>query len=92
MGVEQGREIPEDEAVNHWHDMLYAPVARLAEGSELLAELPGRTPTDLYLWVMDHLHYLRSRAGGETVDPVSAATDFLESPAGLMDDEQPAGG
>lgn len=92
MGVEQGREIPEDEAVIHWHDTLYEPVARLAEGSELLAELPGRTSTDMYLWVMDHLHYLRSRAGGEEVDPVTAAADFLESPTGLNDDEQPAGG
>lgn len=91
MGVEQGREIPEDEAVVHWHDTLYAPVVTVVEGSELLAELPGRTATDLYLWVMDHLHYLRSRAGGGQVDPVTAAADFLEEQSGLDDDEQPAG-
>jgi len=92
MGVEQGREIPEDEAVIDWHDTLYAPVAGVAEGSDLLAELPGRTSTDMYLWVMDHLHYLRNRAGGEVVDPITAAADFLERPAGLKDDERPSGG
>jgi hypothetical protein len=91
MGLEQGREIPEEEAVIHWHDTLYAPVASMAEGSELMAELPGRTPTDMYLWVMDHLHFLRSRAGSEHVDAVAAAADFLEEQVGLEDDEQPAG-
>jgi len=91
MGLEQGREIPEDEAVTHWHDSLYAPVASMAESSELMAELPGRTPTDMYLWVMDHLHYLRSRAGSEQIDAVTAAADFLEEPEGLEGDEQPAG-
>lgn len=82
MGLEQGREISEDQAVVHWHDTLYAPVAGMAEGSELLAELPGRTATDMYLWVMDHLHFLRSRAGGQEVDPVTAAADFLEDQTG----------
>jgi len=91
MGLEQGREIPEEEAVTHWHDTLYAPVASMAESSELMAEFPGRTPTDMYLWVMDHLHFLRSRAGGEHVDAVAAAADFLEEQVGLEDDEQPAG-
>ena len=91
MGLEQGREIPEDDAVMHWHDSLYAPVEEVVEGSEVLAEFPGRTATDLYLWVMDHLHYLRSRAGGDHVDPVAAAADFVHDAAESEADDQPAG-
>jgi hypothetical protein len=91
MGLEQGREIPEDEAVMHWHDSLYAPVVDAVEGSDVLAEFPGRTPTDLYLWVMDHLHYLRSRAGGDHFDPLGAAADFVEDVTGSEADEHPGG-
>jgi hypothetical protein len=34
---------------------------------------------DVYLWVMDHLHFLRDRPGQEGVDVASAAKDFVET-------------
>ena len=79
MGLDEKRPISEDESVIHWYDTLYRPVVAVVEASEILQEFPGRTATDLYLWIMDHLHYLRSHPGGEQAEPADAAEDFIES-------------
>lgn len=51
----------------------------MVEGAGILQEFPGRTATDLYLWIMDHLHFLRSQPGGEQAKPADAAEDLIES-------------
>jgi hypothetical protein len=79
MGVEAGREVSEADAVGHWYDTLYGPVAEVVEQSGILESLPGRTAADFYLWVMDHMHYLRERPGQERLDPGQAAQDFIEN-------------
>jgi hypothetical protein len=78
MGVEAGREVSEAEAVGHWYDTLYRPVEKIVVESDILDSLPGRTPADFYLWVMDHLHFLRERTGRGDVRPADAAQDFIE--------------
>jgi hypothetical protein len=78
MGLNLGREIGEAEAVEHWHDTLYLPVVRVVENSGVLEDLPGRTATDMYLWIMDHLHYLRSLPGHRDTRAREAARHFIE--------------
>ncbi len=63
MGLEQQRFIPEDEAVCDWYEHVYLPLVHIIREKDTLADFPGRTETDLYLWVMDHQHYLRERFG-----------------------------
>jgi hypothetical protein len=77
MGIDEGREIGVEEAVEHWYDTLYRPVVEVVEKSGILESFPDRTATDLYLWVMDHLHFLKSHTGDSTADAVSAAEDFV---------------
>lgn len=84
MGIEQQRAIPEAEAVEHWYDTIYLPVIQVVEKSDILDEFPSRTVTDLYLWIMDHLHYLRGQPGSGEMRPTDAAADFLEE---LADEE-----
>lgn len=79
MGIDLGRPVPEDEAVVDWFHNLFAPVVEVVQRAGVLSELPGRTATDLYLWVMDHLHYLRSREADRRIGPAEAAEDFLDS-------------
>jgi hypothetical protein len=79
MGIDQGRPIPEDEAVRHWVEALYLPVVEVVARSEILEELPGRTGADFYLWTMDHLHFLNSRESGAPSAPGEAAQDLIES-------------
>ncbi|HKZ55627.1 MAG TPA: hypothetical protein VJ123_09125 [Anaerolineales bacterium] len=78
LGIESDREVSDAASVKSWYDTLYAPVVTVVENSGVLEHFPGRTAADLYLWVMDHLHYLRGHPGQEGLDPVSAAKDFVE--------------
>ena len=65
MGLEQQRFIHEDEAVCDWYDEVYAPLVRIIRDQHVLADFPHRTEADLYLWIMDHQHFLRERFGPE---------------------------
>lgn len=62
-GVEEGREIPWDEAVRSWYEGVYRPTIEIIRGSGALDAFPGRTVSDLYLFTMDHLHELRRHYG-----------------------------
>ncbi len=84
MGIDQKRPILETEAVAHWYDTIYLPVVEVIKSSGILDELPGKTVTDVYLWVMDHLHFLRRKPGMESAGPAQAAEDFID---GLTEDK-----
>lgn len=75
LSLERGEEVPWEEAVTSWHDNLYRPVVEAICREDVLKEFPGRTEADLYLWIMNHLHFLRERYG-DAVDPELATTDF----------------
>lgn len=77
MGLEQKRDIPEDEAVTDWYDNVYLPVVRAIRDQDVLRHFPGRTEADLYVWVSDHYHYLKETCGCE-VSPDEAVADYDE--------------
>lgn len=51
MSLEQEREVGYEEAVLNWYDQIYSVVVGLIREQGLLEKFPGRTETDLYLWV-----------------------------------------
>ncbi|MHC1782954.1 MAG: transcriptional regulator [Anaerolineaceae bacterium] len=59
MGVERNQEIPFREAVVDWYDTVYFPLIKIIREQEILMGFPGRTETDLYLWILDDLYFLR---------------------------------
>lgn len=77
MGIDQNRPVEWEEAVLDWYDNVYLPVVRVIDEAEILDDFPGRTPGDLYLWIMDHRWYLRE-AEGEDVGPEEAALSYNE--------------
>jgi hypothetical protein len=77
MGLEQQRFIPEDEAVCDWYDNIYLPLMRIIREQNVLANFPSRTEADLYLWIMDHQHYLHEQFGSG-VETEQAARHFTE--------------
>ena len=77
MGLDWQRDISEDEAVIHWYDKVYQPIVRAIRRSGMLKEFPGKSETDLYLWVLDRQRYLNAE-GHALVSPAKAAKDFLE--------------
>lgn len=77
LGLEQQRFIAEDEAVQSWYDTVYLPLIKVIREQEILKEFPHRTEADLYLWIMDHLHFLRERQQEITAE--EAAEHFAEA-------------
>jgi hypothetical protein len=73
MGIELTREVAYDEAVASWYDRVYLPIVEGIREAGILRDFPRRTETDLYLWLIEHLWYLRE--AGELVDdaPLDAA-------------------
>lgn len=76
MGLEQEQEIPYDDAVAHWYDEVYWPVVQVIQERGVLRDFPGRTETDLYLWVSEHRAALGQELGWE-VEHGAAVTDLV---------------
>jgi hypothetical protein len=66
LGIEGEREIAYDEAVASWYDRVYLPLVEGIREADILGEFPGRSEADLYLWLIEHLWYLRE--AGELPD------------------------
>ncbi len=78
MGLDLKRDISEQEAVTHWYETVYMPIVKVIRKSKILKDFPGRTEGDLYLWVLDHQHYLAERQGQPLQPPEDAAQGFLD--------------
>jgi hypothetical protein len=82
MGIDWKRDISEEEAIAHWYDNVYMPISSVIRDTGILKEFPGRTEGDLYLWVLDHQHYLEAEEGVPLQPPEDAARAFVdEKPA-----------
>jgi nucleotide-binding universal stress UspA family protein len=77
MGLDQKREIPYEEAVAHWYDTVYLPVVNVIRQQGILHDFPGRTETDLYLWVLERRAELGQELHWE-IDPQKAAQDLAD--------------
>jgi uncharacterized protein (TIGR00730 family) len=75
LGLAEMREIPYAEAVARWYTEVYAPVVQLIREEGILADFPERTEADLYLWIIEHRHYL-SQQYGQEVPLQQAAAEF----------------
>lgn len=78
MGLDFKRDISEQEAVSHWFDTVYMPIVTIIRESRLLEEFPDKTEGDLYLWTLDHQHYLYKEEGQPLQPPETAAKQFIE--------------
>jgi nucleotide-binding universal stress UspA family protein len=73
MGLEQQREIPYEEAVTHFYDEVYLPIVQVIRQRGILRDFPGRTETDLYLWISEHRAELGQELGWEIRTEEAAA-------------------
>lgn len=78
MGIEKDRPVSWEEAVLDWYDNIYEPLVQIIEDLRILDEFPGRTPADLYLWIMDHRYYL-NQGQEEQVGARTAALSYNRS-------------
>jgi len=78
MGIDLKRDISEEEAVIDWYELVYVPIIKTIRDTGILRDFPHKTEGDLYLWVLDHQHYLAEEEGVPLQSPEEAARTFLE--------------
>jgi len=59
-----------------WYDTIYIPLAEAIRDRGLLHWFPGRTITDLYIWIAENRNALEKELGWETQSDI-AATDLI---------------
>ncbi|MFT3890243.1 MAG: DUF4032 domain-containing protein [Anaerolineales bacterium] len=78
MGIDWSRDISEEEAIRHWYETVYMPIINVIRETNILKDFPDKTEGDLYLWVLDHQHYLSQEEGAQLQPPEEAARTFIE--------------
>jgi hypothetical protein len=73
LGIESEREIPYAEAVTSWYDRVFLPIVEGIRDAAMLREFPKRTEADLYLWLIEHLWYLREAGELDETAPLDEA-------------------
>ena len=58
MGEAKQHPIEYSDAVKGWYKDLYRPLVKIIRKYKILDQFPGRTETDLYLWIIEHRWYL----------------------------------
>jgi nucleotide-binding universal stress UspA family protein len=71
----QERDITWEEAVVSWYDAAYLPLVGEIRAQAILRDFPGRTETDLYLWLVERQMTLQRELAWE-ITPATAAVDL----------------
>lgn len=73
---EQKRDVSLQDAAASWYDTTYIPLAEAIRDRGLLHWFPGRTITDLYIWIAENRAALEKEQGWEIQSDI-AATDLI---------------
>jgi hypothetical protein len=60
-------DMPFDQAVVLWCDMRYTPIVDIIRQRDILQDFPGRTETDLYLWLCQNQKELATHYGDQVL-------------------------
>jgi hypothetical protein len=56
-------EIPFSDAMVSWFNNVYKPIIDIIEEDRLYSRFPGRTASDLYVWIVKHWDFLKKKYG-----------------------------
>ncbi len=73
----RSEEIAWEQAVRSWYENVYRPIVRVLRRERLLSRFPGRTHSDLYIWIVKHWHFLKVECNPE-YGVEQAAVDYSE--------------
>ena len=76
LGEKLKRPVAQEEAALSWYQEVYHPLIKIIRKHGILQQFPGRTETDLYLWIIEHRWYLAEETK-KKISLETAATDFL---------------
>lgn len=85
LAGERGEQLSPEDAACRWYDEVYQPVALTIRDRGILRDFPGRTETDLYVWVLEHGAELEAELGWQVRPEMAAASLAAQSsPGGLL--------
>lgn len=58
-----GEPMSYEETVRAWYEMMYLPTEQIIRDSTLLADFPGRTEADLFVWLSKYRYHMREVVG-----------------------------
>jgi hypothetical protein len=67
-------EIPFSDALISWYHKVYQPIAQIIRDQWINLNFPGRSTSDLYVWIVKHWDFLKKKYGGYSLR--EAARDF----------------
>jgi nucleotide-binding universal stress UspA family protein len=70
---QRGEQMPYSEAVTDWYDNVYEPAVEAIRAQDILMEFPGRTETDLFIWLAQHREELQRELRWEVTTEDAAA-------------------
>jgi hypothetical protein len=70
-------EIPFAEALVSWYKNVYSPIVKIINDDMLCLNFPGRSPGDLYVWIVSHWDFLKKK-NGLSFSVSAAARDFSD--------------
>lgn len=79
MNEKVEREITFEEAARDWYEKIYAPIASEIREENLLANFPGNTEADLYMWIVRKWDDMKKHRGETTI--AEAAETFKKETA-----------
>jgi hypothetical protein len=89
LGIESEQEVAYSDAVASWYDRVYLPIVEGIREAAMLSDFPKRTEADLYVWLIEHLWYLREAGELDEETPLdeaarSYASRFSRRPRRLL--------
>ena len=63
LNQDMDEELPFDEALSSWYYNVYCPIIKIIDEDMLCLNFPGRTPSDLYVWIVKHWDFLKKKNG-----------------------------
>jgi hypothetical protein len=77
LNQDKSKEIPFSEALISWYNHVYDPIIKIIADERLCLHFPGRTPGDLYVWIVKHWDFLKKKYGIH-YSASDAAKDFSQ--------------
>jgi hypothetical protein len=74
INQDREEEISFSNALVSWYNEVYLPVINIIRDQWLTLNFPGRSPSDLYVWIIKHWDFLKKKYGAYSLS--EAARDF----------------
>ncbi|MDR1566489.1 MAG: transcriptional regulator [Treponema sp.] len=63
LNQDKSGEIPFEEALVSWYGEVYQPIIKIINDYRICLNFPGRSPSDLYIWIVKHWDFLKKKNG-----------------------------